>query len=577
MLVHNADIAVVFQEIADLLDIKGDNPFRIRAYRNAARMLNSFAPSVQAMVHEKRDLRELAGIGADLAAKIAEIATTGTCALQEELRRELPSSLHKLLSVPGLGPKRVKILYQERHIETLQQLADAARSGQISTIPRFGKRAEQRILDAVQAQLSKSERFRIDIALQLGESLVAYLKASKEVGRIEIAGSFRRRLDTVGDLDIVASSPSPTRLLRAFATFGGVDRVLSQGSTRSSVVLRQGMQVDMRVVADVSFGAALHYFTGSKAHNIAVRKIAQARDWKLNEYGLFSAERRIAGESEPSIFEAIGLPYIEPELRENRGEIEAAQAGRLPKLVSQADLKGDLHAHTTASDGRNTLREMAMEAQRRGFSYLAITDHSQRLRLAHGQDSEGVSRQIDEIDQLNHELASLTLLKGIEVDINEDGSLDLPDALLRRLDVVVAAVHSKFDLSRERQTERILRAMDHPCLALLAHPSGRLILEREPYDVDMLRIIRHAKQRGCFLELNAQPDRLDITDVNCMAAKQEGVLISINSDAHSTFDFDHLRFGIGQARRGWLEKKDVLNTRPLDALKTLLSGTRVAP
>lgn len=577
MLIHNTDIAVVFQEIADLLDIKGDNPFRIRAYRNAARTLGSLAPSVQAMVHAKRDLSELAGIGADLAAKIAEVATTGTCALREELRRELPPALHKLLTVPGLGPKRVKTLYQERHIETLQQLAEAARSGQISTIPRFGKRAEQRILDAVQAQLSKSERFRIDIALQLGEALVAYLKASKQVSRIEIAGSFRRGQESVGDLDIVASSPSPARLLRAFATFDGVERVLSQGSTRASVVLRQGMQVDMRVVADVSFGAALHYFTGSKAHNIAVRKIAQARDWKLNEYGLFSGERRIAGESEAAIFEALGLQYIEPELRENRGEIEAAKAGRLPNLVRQDDLKGDLHAHTTASDGGNTLREMALEAQRRGFSYLAITDHSQRLRLTHGLDGEGVSRQIDEIDRLNHELESLTLLKGTEVDINEDGSLDLPDAILRRLDVVVGAVHSNFDLSRERQTERILRAMDHPCLSLLAHPSGRLILEREPYDVDMLRIIRHAKQRGCFLELNAQPDRLDITDINCMAAREEGVLVSINSDAHSTFGFDHLRFGIGQARRGWLEKKDVLNTRPLDALRTLLSDTRIGP
>lgn len=393
MLVHNADIAVVFQEIADLLDIKGENRFRIRAYRNAARMLNSLAPSVQAMVNEKRDLREFAGIGADLAAKIAEIATTGTCALNEELRREIPPALHKLLSVPvlGLGPKRVKTLYQQCHVETLQQLADAARSGQICTIPGFGKRTEQRILDAVQAQLSKSERFRIDIALQLGEPLVAYLKASKEVGRIEIAGSFRRGMETVGDLDILASSPSPARLLRAFASFDGVDRVLSHGSTRASVVLRQGMQVDMRVVADVSFGAALHYFTGSKAHNIAVRKIAQARDWKLNEYGLFSAEQRIAGESESSIFAALGLPYIEPELRENRGEIEAAQAGRLPDLVRQGNLKGDLHAHTTASDGRNTLREMAMEAQRRVF----LSRHYRSFAAAAARARTGQRRGVE--------------------------------------------------------------------------------------------------------------------------------------------------------------------------------------
>lgn len=573
MLVHNADIAAVFQEIADLLDIKGDNPFRIRAYRNAARMLNSLAPSVQTMVQEKRDLRELPGIGADLAAKIAEIATTRTCGLREELRRELPPALHKLLSVPGLGPKRVKMLYQERNIQTLQQLAEAARDGQISTIPGFGKRAEQRILEAVHAQLSKAKRFRIDTALQTAEQLVEYLKASKEVRRIEVAGSFRRRQDTVGDLDIVASSPRPASLLKRFGAFGDVEQILSQGSTRASVVLRQGMQVDMRVVADVSFGAALHYFTGSKAHNIAVRRLAQERNLKLNEYGIYSGERRIAGETEASVFDAVGLPYIEPELRENRGEIEAAQAGRLPKLVSLGDLKGDLHAHTTATDGKNSLRDMALEAQRRGFSYLAITDHSRRLTVAHGLDSAGVSRQIDEIDQLNSELHGMTVLKGIEVDINEDGTLDLPDALLQRLDLVIGAVHSKFGLPRERQTERILRAMDHPCFTLLAHPTGRLLFEREPYDVDMHRIIRHAKQRGCFLELNAQPDRLDLIDTYCFAAKQEGVLVSIDSDAHSIFDFDHLRFGVGQARRGWLEKKDVLNTRPLDELKSILAAT----
>lgn len=571
MLVHNDDIAAVFQEIADLLDIKGDNPFRIRAYRNAARMLNSLAPSVQTMVQEKRDLRELPGIGADLAAKIAEIATTRTCALREELRRELPPALHKLLSVPGLGPKRVKMLYQERNIQTLQQLAEAARDGRISTIPGFGKRAEQRILEAVHAQLSKVKRFRIDTALQAAEPLVEYLKASQEVRRIEVAGSFRRRQDTVGDLDIVASSPRPVSLLKRFGAFGDVEQILSQGSTRASVVLRQGMQVDMRVVADVSFGAALHYFTGSKAHNIAVRRLAQERNLKLNEYGIYSGERRIAGEAEASVFAAVGLPYIEPELRENRGEIEAAQAGRLPKLVSLGDLKGDLHAHTTATDGKNSLRDMALEAQRRGFSYLAITDHSRRLTVAHGLDSAGVSRQIDEIDQLNSELHGMTVLKGIEVDINEDGTLDLPDAILQRLDLVIGAVHSKFGLPRERQTERILRAMDHPCFTLLAHPTGRLLFEREPYDVDMQRIIRHAKQRGCFLELNAQPERLDLIDTYCFAAKQEGVLVGIDSDAHSVFDFDHLRIGVGQARRGWLEKEDVLNTRPLDELKSILA------
>lgn len=575
MLIHNADVAAIFEQIADLLEIQGDNPFRIRAYRNAARMLTSLAPSVQTMVKEKRDLKELPGIGRDLAGKIAEIVTTGTCTLREDLRHELPPAIHELLTVPGLGPKRVRTLHDERHIDSLVQLAAAARAGEISSIPGFGKRSEQRILEAVEAQLSKARRYRIDFATHAAESLLRHLGTSRDLGRIEVAGSFRRRQETVGDLDIVASSARPTRLLQSFTAYEGIERVLSHGSTRASVTLHGGMQVDMRVVADISFGAALHYFTGSKAHNIAVRRLAQQRGLKLNEYGLFSGERRIAGDTEASVFEALGLPYIEPELRENRGEIEAAQSRRLPALLGLADLRGDLHVHTKATDGKNSVREMAMAAQRHGLSYIAITDHTHRLSIAHGLDAAGVTRQIDEIDRVNAELDGITILKGIEADINDDGTLDLPDTVLRRLDIVIGAIHSNFGLSRQRQTERVLRAMDHPCFTILAHPTGRMLLEREAYEIDMLRIIRHAAQRGCFLELNAQPDRLDLSDVYCMTAKREGVLVSVNSDAHSAFDFDNLRYGIGQARRGWLERADVLNTRPLAEVRRLLAGTRL--
>ena len=570
MFIHNSDVAAVFNQIASLLEISGENPFRIRAYRNAARMLNGLGASVQTMVEEKRDLTELPGIGADLAGKIVEIVTTGSCALREQLRQELPPAIHELLTVPGLGPKRVKTLYQELDIQTLEQLHRAARDGQISHVPGFGARTEQRILDAIEARQSKKKRFRIDLAEQVVRPLVAYLKSLKETRRIEVAGSFRRRQETVGDLDILVSSSSPAALIQQFVKFEEVAQVLAQGGTRASVVLRHGEQVDLRVVAEVSFGAALHYFTGAKAHNIAVRTLAQERGLKINEYGVFSGTQRIAGETEASIFNAVGLPCIEPELRESRGEIAAAQNGKLPTLIGLDDLAGDLHAHTKASDGRNSVRAMALEAQRRGFAYLGITDHSSGLAVAHGLDSAGLSRQIDEIDKLNAELHGITLLKGIEVEINEDGTLGLPDDVLERLDLVIGAVHSKFGLPRERQTGRILRAMDHPCLTLLAHPSGRLILEREPYDVDMHRIIRHARQRGCFLELNAQPSRLDLTDAHCMMAKSEGVLVSVNSDAHSVFDFDNLRFGIGQARRGWLEKKDVLNTRSIGQLRSML-------
>lgn len=575
MFIHNTDVAAVFNQIADLLEISGANPFRIRAYRNAARMLNTLAGSVQTMAQEKKDLKELPGIGVDLAGKIVEIVTTGTCALREQLRHELPPAIHELLTVPGLGPKRVKTLYQELDIQTLEQLHRAALDGQISHVPGFGKRTEQRILDAIQAQQSKKKRFRIDVAEQVVQPLMKYLRALKETKRIEVAGSFRRRQETIGDLDILVSSSGAARLIQQFVEFDDVTQVLAQGGTRAGVVLHQSVQVDLRVVADVSFGAALHYFTGSKAHNIAVRTLAQERGLKMNEYGVFSATlpeaRRIAGETEESVFNAVGLPYIEPEMRENRGEIAAAQAGKLPALVALNDLTGDLHAHTKASDGRNSLREMALEAKRRGYAYLGITDHSSGLTVAHGLDAAGLSRQMDEIDQLNAELKGIVLLKGIEVDINEDGTLDLPNSILARLDLVIGAVHSRFSLSRERQTERILRAMDHPCFTLLAHPSGRLILEREPYDVDMHRIIRHAKQRGCFLELNAQPSRLDLTDAYCMMARNEGVLISVNSDAHSVIDFDNVRFGIGQARRGWLEKKDVLNTRSIGQLRSMLA------
>jgi DNA polymerase (family 10) len=567
MQIHNADIAAVFNEIADLLEIESDNPFRIRAYRNAARTVEMLAPEVQTLLQEGRDLTELPGIGADLAGRIAEIAHDGTCALREQLRRELPSAIGTLLRVPGLGPKRVKLLYQERGIHTPEQLLRAAQEGQLRTIRGFGEKAEQRILEAVQAQLSKKKRFSIAAAARIVEPLIGYLKESKLVGRAEAAGSYRRMKETVGDLDIVVSAVDGAAVTRHFVQYEAVARVIAHGDTRASVELRNGLQVDLRVVQEASFGAALHYFTGSKAHNIEVRKLAQKRDLKLNEYGMFAGDEPIAGATEQAVFAAVGLPFIAPELRENRGEIDAARAGRLPHLVSLHDLKGDLHAHTTASDGRNSLREMALEAKRRGMAYLGITDHSQSLTVARGLNADMLARQIDEIDQLNSELDGFTVLKGTEVDILEDGALDLPESILQRLDYAIAAVHSKFELGKQAQTDRILRAMDNRYVRILAHPTGRLLFQRDAYEVDMERIVRHARQCGCALELDSQPDRLDLNDAYCMMAKDEGVLVSIDSDAHSVLDFDNLRWGIGQARRGWLEKSDVLNTRTLAQLK----------
>jgi DNA polymerase (family 10) len=389
---------------------------------------------------------------------------------------------------------------------------------------------------------------------------------------VEVAGSYRRMRETVGDLDILVIAEADSDVMTRFVAYDEVAEVLSQGSTRASVVLKSGLQVDLRVVEAAAYGAALCYFTGAKAHNIALRRLAQERGLKLNEYGVFRGRDRIAGDTEASVYRALDLPLIAPELREDRGEIAAARGGRLPRLVELADLRGDLHVHTRASDGHNTLEEMARAAKSLGLSYLAITEHSRRLAMAHGLDPRRLAEQCDEIDRLNETLTGIVLLKSIEVDILEDGSLDLPDSALARLDLVVGAVHSRFDLPRARQTERILRAMDHPLFTLLAHPSGRVIESRAPYDVDMLRIVRHARQRGCFLELNAHPDRLDLLDTHCLMAKQEGVLVAINSDAHGTADFAHLRYGIGQARRGWLEAGDVLNTRPLAELRRLLKA-----
>lgn len=574
MPVHNENIAAVFDEIADLLEIEGDNPFRIRAYRNGARTLRELGRDIQTLIERGDDITRLAGIGKNLANRIHEILETGHCRSLDKLRKQLPADLTELLRLPGLGPKRVHTLYHELDIHTLMQLERAARDGLVRHLPGFGAKTEARILEVIQAHADTSRRFKLVVASRYAETLVAYLKKIEGVQQVKVAGSYRRARETVGDLDILVTAHNSRRVMEHFVAFDEVDKVLSQGTTRATVILRSELQVDLRVVPQQSYGAALYYFTGSRAHNIAVRRIARQRGLKINEYGIYRGKQRIAGATEEELFAALGLPWIPPELRENRGEIEAAHAGLLPDLITTGDLRGDLHAHTTASDGHESLRDMAAAARTCGLQYLAITEHSKRLTVAHGLDSKRLLAQMEAIDQFNSENRGITLLKGIEVDILEDGSLDMPDPILARLDLVIGAVHSRFGLSRAKQTQRILRAMDNPNFTLLAHPSGRLIERREPYDVDMSRIIRHARDRHCYLELNAHPERLDLLDTHCQLAREEGVLISINSDAHSSADFDNLRFGVGQARRGWLEKKDVLNTRSLTTLRSLLSASR---
>lgn len=569
----NADAAAVFNEIADLLEVQAGNAYRVRAYRNAARTLSALDRSVEDMLKADEDLDALPGIGRDLAGKIAEIVSSGSCALLRELRAQVPAGLTQLLEVPGLGPRRVQALHGALGVRSLEELRTAALRERVRTVRGFSVAAERRLLQAVEARLGAQQRFALPAAMQTAEMLAARLREVPGVRQVLPAGSLRRMRETVGDLDLVVSADARSPVMDAFTAAPGVQRVLLRGPTRASVVASGGIQVDLRVVAPESAGAAWLYFTGSKLHNIALRRRAQEAGLKLNEYGLFRGNKRVAGDTEESVYRALGLPWIEPELREDRGELQAALQGRLPRLVRLQDLQGDLHVHSSDSDGRDSLEVLAAAAQERGLRYLAVTEHSQRLAMARGLDASRLARQIDRIDALNARLQGLVLLKGIEVDILENGRLDLPDRVLRRLDLVVGAVHHRFDLPRARQTERLLRAMDHPHFSILAHPSGRLLQEREAYDIDMERIVRHACERGCFLELNAQPSRLDMDDRACRMAKDAGVPVSIASDAHSTLEFGHLRWGVGQARRGWLEAADVLNARTLQQLRPMLAAT----
>ncbi len=571
MPVANLLVAAALDEIADRLEIEDANAFRVRAYRNAARTVRDLQRDVKAAAERGETVAGLPGIGADLGGKIAEIALTGSCDVLRELRRSMPSSVTELLHVPGLGPKRVKTLWHELGVQTPAQVLRAARDGRIRALHGLGATMEGNIERAVAAHVMKERRIDLAAASEFAAAIVAWLAPVAAGGRVAVAGSYRRMRETVGDLDVVVGARDGPAAVARFAAFPAVAAMLAQGPTRASGRLHGGLQVDLRVVPEASFGAALLYFTGSKAHNIALRRLAQAHDLKINEYGVFRGGKRIAGETEVSVYRAVGLPFIAPELREDRGELEAARDGRLPSLVELGDLAGDLHAHTDATDGRNTLEEMVAAARAAGLAYLAITDHSPRQAMAHGLDPERLARQSAAIERLNARLAgSFRVLRGIEVDILNDGELDLPDTALARLDVVVAAVHGAFNLGRARQTERILRALESPHVTMLAHPTGRLLGEREPCDVDMLQVVRKAKACHVLLEVNAQPQRLDLADVHCHMCRDEGVRVAVDSDAHATRDFANLRYGIGQARRGWLGRDDVANTRALPSLLALL-------
>jgi DNA polymerase (family 10) len=574
MPIHNSDIADIFNRVADLLDIEGENPFRIRAYRNASRIVGGLPRNVADMVKEGEDLTQFSGIGKDLAGKIKEIIETGTLGQLIELEQKTPPELSRLMRIEGLGPKRVQLLHRKLGISDLDGLKKAAEEHQIQKVEGFGEKTEQMILEALEQVKGRGEKERVKlvVAEQIANDYVDYLKKEKGVKDIDVAGSYRRRRETVGDLDILVTCKKGSKVMDHFAEYEDVAKVVSKGTTRSSVVLRSGLHVDLRVVPEVSYGAALHYFTGSKDHNVAVRGLGVKRGLKINEYGVFRGkeEKRVAGSTEEEVYKQVNLPYIEPELRENWGEIEAAQKGKLPKLITIKDIRGDLHVHTKETDGRQSLEEMVQGARDRGYEYVAITDHSKRVTMARGLDAKRLAKQVEAIDKLNGKTRGITILKGIELDILEDGSLDLPDDILKELDLTVCSVHYNRNLSRKRMTERIIKAMDNPHFNIFSHPSGRLIGERKAYEVDLEEVMKAARERGCFLELNAHPDRLDLDDHNCKMAKDMGLMVVIATDAHNTPDLDFMRFGVYQARRGWLERGEVLNTRPLKEVEKLL-------
>ena len=563
MSVQNTEIARIFDQVADLLEIQQANRFRVRAYRTAAPTLRALPQAVAAMVGRGEDLSRLPGVGKDLAGKIAEIVRTGRLGLLGELSQETPAGVAELLHLPGIGPRRVHRLATELGVRSRAGLLRAAKQHRVRALAGFGAKSEAAIVEALTAEAKGGARRTAWFeAAPIAARLVEHLRGGPGVAQVAVAVSFRRRKETVGDLDVLVASPEGSDVVARFVAHEDVARVLSRGTTKASVRQRSGLQVDLRVVDADAFGAALVYFTGSKAHNVALRRLAVQQRLKMNEYGVFRGTRRVASRTEKDVYAAVGLAFVAPELRENRGEIEAAQHGTLPRLVQREDLRGDLNVHTNASDGADSARAMAEAAQALGHDYLAISDHTHAARIAHGMDTRAMRRHLARLERLDGTLRGIKLLRSAEVDILPDGKLDLPDDLLAELDVVVAAVHSGFRMSRAAQTERILQAMDHPRLHVLAHPTGRLLGQREGLDLDVERIVAGAAERGCCLELNCRPQRLDLPDVWLQAARDAGVKIAISTDAHSAGQLSLLDLGVGYARRGWLEAKDILNARP---------------
>ncbi|MGZ3775822.1 MAG: DNA polymerase/3'-5' exonuclease PolX [Pseudobdellovibrionaceae bacterium] len=573
MIASNSEIAQRFNLLADLLELQEANPFRVRAYRNAARTVLEIAENISELVKEEKDLTEYQGIGKDLAAKIKEIVETNHFPVLEEVQKKIPGGLVDLLRLPNLGPKRVKLLYQKLGIKSLTDLQKVLEDETILSLRGFGEKIRDSLIEELKKiNVKLPSRKNLNQAQATVNVILKYLHKSEDVKRCSVAGSFRRQKETVGDLDFIVTADNGKKAIEHFLNFPSIAKILSRGSTKVTVVLGDNFQVDLRVVEDGQFGAALLYFTGSKAHNIALRRIARQRKMKINEYGVFKGKKLLVSKTESDIYRTLKMPYVEPELREDRGEIEAALNGTLPNLVELSDIQGDLHIHTNETDGKNSLHQMVTAAKQRGYRYIGITDHSQRIAMSHGLDEKRLRKQIEAIDKINSQQNEITVLKGIEVDILEDGSLDLSNNILSQLDFTVCSIHSKFRLSKKEQTERVLRAMKNPYFNIWGHPIGRLLESREPYELDMEKLIKAAAMYGHVLEVNAQPERMDLPDVYCRMAKRHNVKTVISTDAHSVNQLDFMKYGVSLARRGWLEKKDVINTLTAEELKKFFKG-----
>ena len=577
---ENLDVARTLTELADLLEIQGASPFRIRAYRNAVNTINSLSQPLKDMVAAGEDLTELPGVGKSVAKYIGEFLTSGSISRLEEVSAEFPRSLVQLMRLDGVGPKKARKLFEELDVRTVDDLAAELEAGRVQTLDGFGVKSAAKIIDAIEDHKKHTGRFQIRETERLIAGLLEHMQSAPGVARIELAGSLRRRKETIGDVDILAELEGDgTPVVDHFVSFSGAQRVVGAGSTKGSIVLHSGLQVDLRVIPSRSFGAALQYFSGSKEHNVAVRSRAVRQGLRVNEWGVFRVPEteddepigkedgeRLAGDTEQSVYEVLGMSWVPPELRENRGEVEAACEDELPELVSLEDIRGDLQMHSTWSDGKASVEEMARSCLERGYEYFALTDHSQAMAMVQGLTPERAREQWAEIEQVQELVPGIRILKSVEVDILKDGSLDMPDDVLEQLDVLVISVHSFMDQNKKTMTDRVLRAMQHPSADILAHPTGRRINRREPFELDVEAVLEAAADLSVAVELNANPNRLDFSDVHVHRAKELGVPVVISTDAHSLRGLADMRFGVDQARRGWLEASDVLNTRSVEEM-----------